>query len=246
AGETTWVGEQRDGSLFEQVTAGGLPLGRLVFAVHQKIGGQDQWVETDTVESMRLQEQRDAWLLEAVVSRKGQGTAITAVDDVGQMAVPASAPAAFRATVRAVVFREGGLALVRPLSIENTDRRPWELVEAFWFCRPAIGGSPADDQPGGPKVPNYYTSAPFWTDAKLGGVFAAAAPAGTWQIQFWQNPSGGFHPDARFDVHQQLASGATWQAAAVPYLWIYAARDAGSWRSLASRVRQSARLLVGH
>ena len=99
-------------------------------------------------------------------------------------------PAQFRAGLRAAVFKRGGIALVKPLWLENTDSRPWQLVDAFWFCRSAIGGSAADDVVGGPSVPNYYRPAQFCTDSKLGGCFGALGQPDGWRTMFWKDAGG--------------------------------------------------------
>ena len=63
----TWSGSCKDGNLFDHVQAGDLALGRLVFAIHQQIDGREEWTECDRIVSLQLQEQPDAWLVEAVV-----------------------------------------------------------------------------------------------------------------------------------------------------------------------------------
>jgi hypothetical protein len=78
--------------------------------------GRDAWTEANRVVSVWAQEQADAWIIEAVVERAGS---------------EGGAPARFRAGLRAVVFKQGGLALVKPLWLENTDPRPWQLL-ARW------------------------------------------------------------------------------------------------------------------
>ncbi len=240
----TWACAGRDGGLFDSIKVGDLALGRLVFAVHQLVGGVHQWVETDRVVSLKTRELPDAVLVEAVVERAGGGTAITAVDAAGVQAAAPTGPARYRAAVRAAVFKRGGLALVRPLWVASQDPRPWTLKDAFWFCRPAIGGDPVDDGSGGPDVPNYYLPAQFWTDAKLGGAFGAAGGEGGWRVQFWKDPGGGFHPDSYFRVDAELANGQRWSADSVPYLWLFAAADPAAGRAVAARRREADGLVV--
>ncbi len=212
----TWYCNRQSGSVFDHVQAGDLSLGRLVFAVHLQADGRNEWAESDRILSVRTQEQRDAWLVEAVLAR---GDAASA--------------ASFRAAVRLAVFKRGGLVLARPLWVENSGTRDWRLAEVFWFCRPAIGGSPEEDVLGGAQVPNYYRAAQFWTDTKLGGCFGALGQSQGWQVTFWKSSATQFHPDARFSVEQNLRPGARWTAEAVPYLWIFAGRDAQRWRAVA-------------
>lgn len=229
-GDTTWLARRRDGSLFDAIHAGGLPLGRLVFAAHQRLEGRDCWTEANRVVSLRLQEQADAWLVEAVVEHAGPG---------------GRGPAKFRAGLRAAVFKRGGIALVKPLWLENSDPRPWQLVDVFWFCRSAIGGATADDDVGGPSVPNYYRSAQFCTDRKLGGCFGVLGQPNGWRAAFWKDPGGGqIHPDTRWSVERQLRPGDRWTADGVRYLWILALRNAEGWHDVAARHQQAEGLLT--
>ncbi|MEI7730720.1 MAG: hypothetical protein WCO56_14195 [Verrucomicrobiota bacterium] len=225
---TVWSCTRKGGSLFDSIQSGNLPLGRLAFAAHQKINGQDQWNEPERVAALELQDQRDAWVVEAEVER----------------AAAASGPAGYRARLRAVVFKQLDLALVRPLWVENTDRRTWELAEAFWFCRSAIGGSAADDIVGGPSVPNYYRAAQFITDTKLGGCFGALDQAEGWRVTFWMNPAGGIHPDSRVTVNQELKTGERWTARNTPFLWVYASQNTNVWQDFSRLAKQSAQILM--
>ena len=128
--------------------------------------------------------------------------------------------------------------------MRNSDSRPWQLADAFWFCRSAIGGSPADDVVGGPSVPNYYRPAQFCTDRKLGGCFGEVGQAGGWQTAFSVNPNGSIHPDTHWKVEQRLRPGQRWTAEGVAYLWIFAARQAADWHTAADRQQQAAGLLT--
>jgi hypothetical protein len=229
AGNTTWTASRGDGSLFDAIQAGDLPMGRLLFAAHQRLEGHDFWTEANHLVSLRVQEQADAWIVEAEVEYAGHA---------------GRGPAQFRAGVRAAVFKRGGIALVKPLWLENSDSRAWQLAEAFWFCRSAIGGSAADDEVGGPSVPNYYRPAQFCTDSKLGGCFGALGQAKGWETTFWKDPQGRIHPDTRWRAEATLQPGARWTADGVPYLWIFALRDAVGWHDVADRHRQAEGLLT--
>jgi hypothetical protein len=228
AGQTTWIASRRDGSLFDQIRAGDLPLGRLVFAVHQRWEGRDYWTEANRVVSLRAQRQADAWVVEAVVEYAGP---------------KGPGPAGFRAAVRGAVF-EPGIVLLKPLWVENTDTRPWQFVEAFWFCRSAIGGSATDDEIGGASVPDYYRAAQFCTNAKLGGCFGALGQAAGWKSSFWKDPGGQIHPDTWWKVETMLPPGGRWAVPSLPYLWVFAARDAAGWRRVADLHRQADSLVT--
>jgi len=218
----TWSGSCKDGNLFDQIQAGDLALGRLVFGIHRQIEGREQWTECDRIESLQLLEQSDAWVVEAVMSHGEAGSENS-----------------FRAAARLAVFKHAGVMLARPLWVENAGARSWKLAEVYWFCRPAIGGSPADDVAGGEGVPEYYRAAQFWTNTKLGGCFGALDPSGGWLVNYWKGSAAEFHPDARFPVEQALRPGARWAADDTPYLWIFAGHDAGQWRTVAGLARQA-------
>jgi hypothetical protein len=218
AGDTVWSSHRRDGSLFEEIRAGGLSMGRLVFAAHQQLDGRDLWTEANRVVSLRCQEQAAAWLIEAVVERAGP---------------PGNWAPRFRAAVQAVVFKQGGIVLVKPLWVENSDARPWQLAKVYWFCRSALGGSALDDEVGGPNVPDYYRSADFCTDKRLGGCFGALGESDVWQVMFWKDGGGVIHPDACCDVEKVLLPGERWTADGAAWLWVFALRDARGWRGVA-------------
>jgi hypothetical protein len=117
-------------------------------------------------------------------------------------------------------------------------------VDAFWFCRSAIGGSTTDDDVGGPGVPNYYRAAQFCTDRKVGGCFGALAQHPGWESTFWKDPGGQIHPDTRWRVDMRLQPGARWTADGVSYVWIFASRSADGWHAVADRHRQAEGLLT--
>ena len=116
-------------------------------------------------------------------------------------------------------------------------------MEAYWFCRSAIGGSADHDIVGGPEVPGYYRPAQFITDSKLGGCFGSLGQAPGWQVIFWTNPQGGIHPDSRFAVSQEMHSGKRWQAERVPFLWVYGSNRTKAWKEF-SRLNQQSRNVV--
>ncbi len=225
---TTWVCSGKSGALFDRIESDGLVLGRLVFAVHQRVQGRDHWVEASQLLELRVQDQPDAWLVEATVEYP-RGT---------------EGPAGYRARVRAAVFKGLGLALVRPVWVESLDERPWDLVEAYWFCRPAIGGSLEEDVVGGPGVPQYYRRAHFITDRKLGGCFGSLHQSGGWEVTFWTNPQGGIHPDSRLTVNEAMKEGRRWQGGPLPYLWIFASKQADAWMQYSKLSQQAQHALV--
>jgi hypothetical protein len=230
---TTWVCSGQSGALFDRIESGGLGLGRLVFAVHQQLKGRDHWVESSRILRLETQTAPQAWVIEAEVEYPGAP----------------DGPAGYRARVRAVVFKELGLAMVRPLWVESRDARSWQLVEVYWFCRSAIGGSPENDVVGGPAVPNYYRAAQFITDSQLEGCFGSLNQQDGWQVMFWTNPQGGIHPDSRLAVDREMSPNDRWQPAAMPYLWVYAASQTDAWKGFSKsdqQAKQVMRFLPAH
>lgn len=226
--DTTWAAAGNSGAIFDRIESRGLLLGRLVFAVHQRVNGQDAWVETTRLTDLQTQEQPDAWVVEASVEHP-----------------PAlSGPAGYRARVQAVLFKRLSLALVRPLWVESLDSRPWRLAEAFWFCRSSIGGSTQHDIVGGPDVPGYYRRAQFITDSKLGGCFGTLAQSPDWQVMFWMDPQGGIHPDSRLAVDLEIGPGRRWQPDPVPFLWVFASNQPEAWKTFSQLSQQSKQVLI--
>ncbi len=223
----TWCCERKDGSLFDSIRAGDLPLGRLIFAAHQKLNGRDFWTEANRIVSLRVQEQADAWIVEAVVEHTSHA---------------ATGAGHYRAGLRAVVFKRGGLVLAKPLWIENTDKRPWLLAGPFWFCRSSIGGSTGNNVVGGANVPNYYRASQFITDSKLGGCFGAIGQPDGWRVSFWKDTS--IHPDVFWKMEYALRAGERHEFNGMPYVWIYALRDVNGWRDIARRNQQAAQGLL--
>jgi hypothetical protein len=226
--DTTWTCSGQSGALFDRIQSGGLGLGRLVFAVHQRMKGRDHWVESSRILRLEIQTAPQAWVVEAEVESPGAP----------------EGPAGYRARVRAVVFKELGLAMVRPLWVESRDARNWQLMEAYWFCRSAIGGASENDVVGGPAVPNYYRAAQFITDRQLGGCFGSLNQQDGWQVMFWTNPQGGIHPDSRLAVDREMAPNDRWQPAAMPYLWVYAASQPDAWKGFSKSNQQARQALA--
>jgi len=224
----SWVCTGKSGALFDGIESRGLQLGRLVFGVHQRLKGEDCWVESTRVTDLETEEQPDAWVVEAEVENGGG----------------AGSSAGFRARVQAVVFKKLGLAFVRPLWIQSVDTRNWQLVEAYWFCRSEIGGSTDEDIVGGPGVPNYYRAAHFITDQELGGCFGSLGQPSGWEVTFWTSPQGGIHPDSRIAVGEQMYSGKRWEAERMPYLWVYASNEQGAWKHFSKLNQEASQLLV--
>ena len=242
-GGAAWTCDGQGGELFDAVAVGPLGLGGVVFATHQVIGGQHHWARADTVESITLHDGAGASILDFVVARENEGETVTSVDDQGRQETPRTVPGRFRAGVRVVVLKDRPIALIRPLWIENTDARAWQLQDAFVFLDPRIGGDGADDTEGGGGVPSYYLGpVGLWTDPNLGGAFGAVSRPDAWQVTFWTDEGGMRHPDSCFRVDESLEPRGRWTAAGAPYLWVFATADREAWRPLARLCRQAGQL----
>ena len=233
------------GHLLDSVVAkgakGDLPLGCVDFATHQVVNGQHYWTASDTVEELQTSETGGGIvILEAAVAHLGESRTVTTAGNAGQP----TGPARFRARVRVVLFKDQSVILVRPLWVESLDERQWELVDCFVFCRPAIGGSTAEDRKGGPQVPNYYRRAEYWTDARSGGAFGAISPDDSWNVYFWTDEGGGHHPDARREVGLTLTKGQRWTADGWSYLWVYALSDEAGVNEIVAKAEQARDLIV--
>lgn len=235
AAKGRFVHPEGSGSLFDVVEYEGLQLGRLVFALHQCVGGQHLWTEADAVEEMTVYRSSTGAVADFVVAFTGGGRPVTRVGEAGASESLRTAPARYRAGVRVAVPAERPVAMVRPLWVVSTDARPWELIDVFVFCRPAVGGSPENDQVVGPDVPMYYLgSVGACTDEVEGGAFGAVSRPGEWTVRFWKDEGGGIHPDACYPVGKTLEPEARWEAQATPWLWVFVGSDASVWRTLAN------------
>lgn len=237
-----WRAAVGPGPLFGAVTAGDLPLGEVTIAMHQVIAGENQWVSADTVESIVRYGDAPVW--DVVVALRGEGAPITAVDQAGVQAPRRTGPARYRAAVRLSGHAELPVVTVQPLWVESLDERPWLLEEVFVFSRPSIAGNPDNDVAGGPGVPNYYLPSAFWTDPAAGGAFGAAVSGDSaWQLTFWKDEGGLFHPDTRLPVRQNLHQGQRVTVPEAPGAWLYALRNADRWRDLTAAALAGATLL---
>lgn len=223
----TWSCSGKNGELFDSIAADGLPIGSLVFALHEQVAEQDEWAVPDKLVQLEKAELPDAWVAEWLVSRAPAKTG----------------PAGYQACVRVVVFKKLDSIFVRPVWIANADARGWKLTDAFVLCRPAIGGSPADNVLIGPGVPGYYRDTHSFTNTRLGGCFGAFSQEG-WDVHFWKDGTGHIHPDCRYPVNENLAPGARWKADPMAWLLVYASKDANAWKALSRKNREANDALV--
>jgi len=128
------------------------------------------------------------------------------------------------------------------LWVENTDSHPWDLAEVFHWVDPSVGGSPTDDQPDGPDVPNYYLPAAGWADRKVGlGIGATYLPDSAYTCRYWRDPAGGIHSDLCLSVHRRLGPGELYSVSAPPvFVFAYQAKEPGALASSAREVMQGA------
>ena len=224
-----WRAGRRDGSLFDAVQAGDLPLGRLVFAAHQQLDGHDLWTEANRVVSLRAQEQAEAWVIEAVVERTGpQGAGRpnsgpgcgrpcsrreasrwssrcgwkTPTPAPGSLPMPSGSAARPSAARRRTTWWAGPACPTTTARPSSAPTASWAAVSARW-ARPAAGKRRSGPIPTGRSIPT--------------------------RTGRWSNACG---------------RASAWTAEGVAYLWIFAARQAADWHTAADRQQQAAGLLT--
>jgi len=246
--------EGRRGNVLDVVALEGLVLGSYNPVVWQD-PGQNQWTRADHVETVEVRSSGEAVIVTVVCRGGAAEAAITAVDDKGRQAARRARPIPFRVAHQFVVWPRTPYFLTRVLWVENAAReRPLLLKGVFFYLLPSIGGSPAEDAPGGgPEVPNYWrrSAAAVWEDATAGGFYGAfgLVRGQALKANFWKDEGGGFHPDARIEVKPpvRLAPGQRWRGPSGEWLVVFGARRGSrlaAWESLERFMYACPRLVV--
>jgi hypothetical protein len=123
----------------------------------------------------------------------------------------------------------------RFLSIENLGDQPLQMNGYFFYLNSHLGGSPEEDKPATPDVPNYYGGGQgAWRDPQAGLILGAEPwPGSDLQVSFFLDEGGMQHPDARkqFETPVVVQPGQTYTEPDAPLLTVYGAKDDGSpWR----------------
>ncbi len=187
------------GDLIDDVSLGGVPLGRVVAVIHQ--GGVDAghnlWLHANRIVSIRR--------------------AVTPTETVLEFTVEYHPPSpeqggAWRAVYELRIPRGSPTFTSRVKSITNIATKAWRLAAYYHYLPGHLGGDKAGDVPVAGKVPNYYGLRSGWKDPTAGGrgaAYGAFAPE-PMRCWFWLDEHGHQHPDISRDIDTTLAPGETW------------------------------------
>jgi hypothetical protein len=247
----------RNGALKMEITTGGplqvlagdgTPLGSYRPMLQQVVAGQNLWTPADTITAVRDIRRSDA-KIEMEIDFRTSGAAITEVDaKSGASAAQESSAPGFEATVRITVEAGKPYFLARAVRIKSLAQRDWTWASLYHYVPSSIGGDAKDDVLGGPDAPNYWMPAGAWTDASGWsiGLFAPRDDARL-SINFWRDPAGNQHPDARRALDGaaiQMKPGQVWNAPAdEPSVAIFGLKSSAAnprpWGDLALAVRMA-------
>ncbi|HEY3320999.1 MAG TPA: beta-galactosidase [Planctomycetota bacterium] len=111
------------------------------------------------------------------------------------------------------------------LWIENTDTTPWELAEYYHYLPSNIGGSNKDDEARG----NY------WFDPKTKMCLGIVPGGRDLAVNFWKDPQGGEHPDARRKLNITLQPGQRYTGKDEPVAYIVACKE-DQWKETTKKI----------
>jgi hypothetical protein len=223
-------------ALIDDVSIGGVPLGRVVAVIHQgdQGGARNLWLHANRLVSIRR--------------------ATTPVETVLVFTAEYHPPGpggeqggAWRAVYELRIPQGTPTFTSRLVSITNIDTKPWHLAAYYHYLPSHLGGDVAGDVPVAGKVPNYYGLQSGWKDPAAGGVGAAYGafapePMRGW---FWLDDYGQ-HPDISRDIDKTLAPGETWTAADPPATVFGVTGDVAQkpWREIAADIAARHRCTV--
>lgn len=196
-----------DGSVLSSIRAGGMELGTLWPLLQVARAGRYDWIRPNSCDAVTQWIAPERRLAEITCAHRPADTT-------------PGAPA-FRVACQLLGIDGHPFVLARVLWIENLGTEPLTVVAYFHYPLPNIGGHAADDEPGGPDVPNYYLPSACWTDPVLGGSVGIALLRGSdFSLSFWKDGPLSFHPDCRRAVGRELAPGERW-ASDEPWVAVY-------------------------
>jgi len=242
------------GNVFDRISVKGVPLGRCNPLVWQEPDGDNQWVQTNALAAVDVQEFPGGVVVDVTARHAGRGEVITAVDEQGTMAAARGQAVPFEVQHRFAVLADVPFIVTRCVVVRNLDaKRPLELRALFFYLQSAIGGTVEGDAVGaGRKVPNYYraSGAASWHDATAGAWYGCVPQGEDMEASFWLDEGGGQHPDARIVLREpvSVAPGQTFQPPSRSALLIYGALDkeegAAAWASVQAAVDGAASLQI--
>jgi hypothetical protein len=221
----------KSGNIIDRISVNGILLGRYNPLLWQCPGGDNLWVQTDSLAAIDIQELPGGVVVSVTGRHGGTGGVITAVDEQGKMANPRGQAVPFEIEHRFVVLPDLPFLIARCVGVKNVDpARPLVVMGFFHYLLSSIGGSPDADLPGtGKSVPNYYrtSGASTWYDAAAGARYGCLPLDERTKAHFWLDPAGVQHPDARLILEKpaELAPGMTYRPEGCPAVLIYGAVD---------------------
>jgi agarase len=219
------------GNIIDRIAVNGILLGRYNPLVWQRPGGDNQWVQAESLAAIDIQEFAGGVVVSVSGRHGGTGGVITAVDDQGKMASQRGAAVPFEVEHRFVVLPDLPFIVARCVAVKNVDpAQPLVVMGVFHYLLSSPGSSTDVDLPGaGKNVPNYYrtSGAGSWYDAKAGTRYGCVPLDERIQAHFWLDPGGAQHPDARLalETPAELAPGEVYRPDGCPAVLIYGAVD---------------------
>jgi agarase len=212
------MGQGAGGRVGAASAAKGIELGSFTPLIWQVVAGQNLWVRPDKVERIEVVEVGPARLVVDIVFVKGQGArdegqVITEVGAGGKFEPIRAEPQPFRCAYRFTFFPDQPFFLSQCLWVENTGKQAWQWRGYYHYTLSRIGGDSADDEVGGPNVPNYWLQFASWRDPKLRlhyGIIPLREDErlGLW---FWKDEGGNQHPDCHRRLEGALRPRQRWQ-----------------------------------
>lgn len=212
------MGQGAGGRVGAASAAKGIELGSFTPLIWQVVAGQNLWVRPDKVERIEVVGVGPARLVVDIVFVKGQGTGdegrvITEVGAGGKFEPIRAEPQPFRCAYRFTFFPDQPFFLSQCLWVENTGKQAWQWRGYYHYALSRIGGNSADDEVGGPNVPNYWLQFASWRDPKLRlhyGIIPLREDErlGLW---FWKDEGGNQHPDCHRRLEGTLRPRQRWQ-----------------------------------
>ncbi|MGD0092177.1 MAG: beta-galactosidase [Planctomycetota bacterium] len=188
----------KSGNAFDHISLRGLELGRFTPLVHQATG-QNLWVGPDRIEKVEAFQGLVRLVLDITFARGtgGGGETKTQVDTAGKPAAAQSRDKQFRTKYRFIIELGREWFSSQLIWIENTDSTPWELAEYYHYLPSNIAGSDKDDEARGD----------YWFNPGTKMCFGIMPGSREIAVNFWKDPGGGEHPDARRKLNLTLQPG---------------------------------------
>lgn len=227
------------GNIVDRILYRSHPMGRLNPLVWIRRHGQNLWVQTTRTVKLQSFSGPVRAAVQVWCENEPPQPAITAVDKQGNMAPQHAQPTRFRVAHRLWIAPHQPWFADQFISLTNSDDVDLEVHGWFYYLLSAIGGDPADDELGGPRVPNRWLRLGAWQDKAL-GLMLGAIPAPDDRIAgyFWKDEGGGQHPDIRrlFQPPATLKPGETLtESPSAPAVLVFAGpAEQRPWMTVAS------------